>query len=221
MNYKVQVKSEKKYKSKNYISPRRWSSYAIQVKEIMLLRVERILEIGPGNGVVTAILKNIGFSVETLDIDARVGTKYVGSITDRNLINKLSGKFDTVLACQIFEHIKYEDFLLALTNIKLIAHKVVMSLPYTEINSKFFHFVLKIPGLEKITLTKKIIYKIFEYEFNGEHYWEIGTKGYSLSKVTNDIKSTGWKIDKSFLNPDNPFHYFFVLSKNNNHENKY
>lgn len=211
MEYKTQAESADKYRSERYITPRRWSSYAIQVREVMLLKPKRVLEIGPGNNIVTDILRSIGHEVETLDIDSRTKPDHVGSITDEALIQKLSHKFDLILACEIFEHLRYEDFLKAIGLLKAALPVMVMSLPYTEINSKFFHFDLKIPGLNRIDRTMKVSYRPVEHEFNGEHYWEIGARSYPLARIAADIENSGWKIRKRFLNPDNPYHYFFVL----------
>ena len=212
MDYKVQVKRVEKYNEASYVTPRRWSSYAIQVREVMILKPKKILEIGPGNNIVNGIFKKLGFEVETIDLDERLAPDYVSSITDENIIRKLSGRFDLILACQVFEHLKYEDFLGTLKSLQKVSPRIVMSLPYTEINSKFFHVTLKIPGIQKIFFAFKFIYKPIEHKFNGEHYWEIGKKGYHLWKIKADLKSLGWRVDKSFLNSDNPFHYFFVLS---------
>ncbi|HEY4528225.1 MAG TPA: hypothetical protein VJJ48_00155 [Candidatus Paceibacterota bacterium] len=212
MDYKVQVERALKYKDSSYITPRRWSSYAVQVREVMFLKPERILEIGPGNHIVNNILKGMGYDVETIDVDSRINPDQIGSITDEAVIARLKDRFDLTLACQIFEHLEYGDFLKAADSLKTVTPTMVMSLPYTEINSKFFQFVLKIPGIKKISFSSKIIHKPIEHQFNGEHYWEIGKKGYPLSRVKNDLESLGWKIAKDFLNPDNPFHYFFVLS---------
>lgn len=210
--YQVQAEKAEKYSDRGYLTPRRWSSYALQIREVMLLKPEKILEIGPGNHLVSSILNKLGFQIKTLDLDTRLKPTYIGSITDEVLIKKLSGKFDLVLACQVFEHLKYEDFLQALRMLKRVAPKVVMSLPYTEVNSKFFQLSLKVPKLKKIAFTSKLIFKPMKHEFNGEHYWEIGKKNYSLFMVKRDIKKCGWRIEKSFLNPDNPFHQFFILS---------
>ncbi|MDO8424098.1 MAG: methyltransferase domain-containing protein [bacterium] len=215
--YRTQVNDAGKYKSEGYLSARRWSSYAIQVREAMLAKPGSILEVGPGNGVVTGILRSLGFKVETLDVDERLGTNHVGSITDEETVKSLAGKFDLIMACQIFEHIKYEDFLKALRLIRRVAPRAVISLPHTELHSRFFYLNLKMPIISNFTFAKKIIYKTVDHVFNGEHYWEMGKRGYPTGKVARDIKASGWCIEKSFFNPDNPFHYFFVLSNENKH----
>ncbi len=212
MDYKAQVAKADKYSKRHYITVRRWSSYALQVREVMLLKPERVLEIGPGNNIVNGVLKEMGFKIETIDVDSRLNPDHIGSVSDEAMIQRLADKFDLILACQVFEHLEYQDFLKAIESLKTIAPRMVMSLPYTEINSKFFQFTLKIMGLKKISFASKIIYKPVEHQFNGEHYWEIGKKGYPLRKIKDDLEALKWKITKNFLNPDNPFHYFFVLS---------
>lgn len=217
MDYRTQAERADKYKDKSYISPRRWSSYYIQVREAMLLKPRRILEIGPGNGIVSRILRDMDFEVETLDIDERLGIDHSGSITDENLAEKLAGKFDLVIACQILEHIKYEDFHRALRNIKVIAPNAIISLPHTELNSRFFHLSLIAPLIWQLNLSWKLVFNPVRHEFNGEHYWDMGTKGFPIRKIKHDIIKKGWQIKKSFFNPDNPYHYFFVLKDENKH----
>ena len=69
MKYQTQARNERKYFDQSYLSARRWSSYAIQIREAMLAKPKKILEIGPGNNIVTENLKKLGYEVKTLDID--------------------------------------------------------------------------------------------------------------------------------------------------------
>ena len=217
MDYKIQAANSSKYKERGYMSPRRWSSYAIQIREAMLMKPERILEIGPGNGIVSNVLKNMGFDVQTLDFDNRLGADYIASITDEKFAKSMEGKFDVIIACQVLEHIRYEDFPKALRNMRMMASSVILSLPHTELYSRIFHLTLKIPGIRKFSNTWKLIYKPVKHEFNGEHYWDMGTIGFPVRKIKRDIRAAGWRIEKNFLNPDNPYHYFFILKNENQH----
>lgn len=54
-----------------------------------------------------------------------------------------------------------------------------------------------------------------KHVFNGMHYWEIGKINYSLDKIINDIKLTGFKIERTYRLIENPYHRFFILSKIN------
>ena len=211
MKYQTQARNERKYFDQSYLSARRWSSYAIQIREAMLAKPKKILEIGPGNNIVTENLKKLGYEVKTLDIDNRLGVDYIGSVTDKILLKELEGKFDLIIACEIFEHIKYSDFKEVLGLLKEVAPKMIVSLPHTELNSRFIHFALKFPLIKEFSFSTKIFYKKTKYEFNGEHYWEMGTVGHSIKKISHDIVETGWQIKKRFFNPDNPYHYFLIL----------
>jgi len=51
------------------------------------------------------------------------------------------------------------------------------------------------------------------HKFDGEHYWEIGKKGYSLSKITNNIQKAGFKIKETYRVFENPYNSFFILKK--------
>lgn len=53
-----------------------------------------------------------------------------------------------------------------------------------------------------------------EYEFNGEHYWEIGCKGTLVKDVVKKIKVAGFKIEKQYRLPKHAWHCFFILDVN-------
>lgn len=210
-SYKTQIAKEN-YFSGDYLTPKRWSSYYQIVNQVLFIKPRSILEIGPGNGIVTSILKQMGFSVKTLDLDDQLGPDYIADVANDDLTGKPGGnKFDLVIAAQVLEHIRYEDFSKAIGNLAKIADRAIISLPHTTDNSFLLSFSFKIPLLKKISFVKKIIYKKKMHQFNGQHYWEIGKHGYSIGKIRRDITRSGWKIEKEFLNPENPYHYFFIL----------
>ncbi|MDR2260270.1 MAG: hypothetical protein LBE06_04915, partial [Azoarcus sp.] len=55
------------------------------------------------------------------------------------------------------------------------------------------------------------------HTFDGEHYWEINKRGYSLKTVMNAIKKSGedagFTLEKHYRVFENPYHHFFVLKK--------
>jgi 2-polyprenyl-3-methyl-5-hydroxy-6-metoxy-1,4-benzoquinol methylase len=71
-----------------------------------------ILEIGPNLGLVTACLVNAGYSVETLDLDvpqfAAPAVRHI-SADLRTLDPELIGKYDTILCCEMLEHIGWDE----------------------------------------------------------------------------------------------------------------
>jgi hypothetical protein len=50
-------------------------------------------------------------------------------------------------------------------------------------------------------------------KFSGEHYWEIGERGYSLDRIKQVINSLDLEIVKTFLTKERPFQRFFIIKK--------
>jgi predicted SAM-dependent methyltransferase len=202
----------KTYVSKKYITPARWTSYSVVIKEILKMEPQTILEIGPGNKIVFKILSSMGFTVNTMDIDERIDPDYVCDITSDN-IKKMEKSFDLVLAEEVLEHIRYEDALSALKNLRHITDKLIITLPHTNMGAAFWYIAWKIPMFKKSDYSTKVFFRRKKHVFNGQHYWEIGKRGYSLNKVLKDMTGSGWKVDSTYINPDNTYHRVFMLSK--------
>ena len=85
---------------------------------------------------------------------------------------------------------------------------VVVSIPHFGPPVKFS---LKLPFFAEIKLSWKIPYHI-AHTFNGQHYWELGKKGYSLGVVRSKFEKH-FKILKEFIPFESQYHHFFVLEK--------
>lgn len=210
MKYKKQVEKEQ-YLDKKYLTLARWSSYWHQINEISHLQILSILEIGPGNNIVSSVLREMGYMVSTLDIDEKINPDFVDDILAPK---KIKGKkFDLILACQILEHLEYQDSLLAIKNLMSNSNRyLIISLPiYNRFNMKIN---IELIG---IRLKKAMCFNFLspkpKHIFNGEHYWAIGKKGFNLNKIRTDIKSKGLLIIKEFRPFEKTNHYFFVLEK--------
>lgn len=203
---KIQV-NKKHYDFMKYNHIKRWSSYWYQIKEILELNPKSVLEVGPGSGIIGYILKQQEITYKTIDFAKYLRPDYIGDVRNFNL-NK---KFDLVMACQVLEHMPYKYFIKSLKNMEKHSNKdIIISLPYFGPFIKFeflLYPIIKINYLKKIFFPKKL-------EFDGEHYWEIGRKNYSLKKITIDLENN-FIVKKQFLVKENPYHYFFILEKKN------
>ncbi len=195
------------YFRKEYDSKERFISYWHQISEIRKLEASSILEIGIGNGLVSNYLKKRGLKVTTMDIDERLNPDKVGSVLNIPFPDEY---FEVVACFEVLEHLPYEDFSKALSEIYRVSNKyAVLSLPDC---TKAYRVDIQIP---KIGELKRLIplprLKPPKHEFNGEHYWEIGKAGYLLQKVMGEIQTTGFEIKKTYRVFEIPWHRFFVL----------
>ena len=210
-DYKVQVDASKYYRSKKYDNLERFISYYHQIDEARKISADSILEIGIGGSVVSDYLKNIGKHITTCDFDKNTGAAIISDV--RN-IGVNDNSFDLVMACQILEHIPFEDFEKALTEIKRVSKKyVIISLPY---RLTYFEMIFKFPFIRTLfkrdffDFTIKKAIKFSGFEKSGQHYWEIDQKQYKLKDVRNKINKY-FKILNEFSPILNKYHYFFIL----------
>ncbi|HJV33151.1 MAG TPA: methyltransferase domain-containing protein [Patescibacteria group bacterium] len=193
------------YKSVKYEHLDRWISYYRQIQEVLSLRPEDLLEIGKGSGLVSTVLKSRGLDVTSLDIDPDVKPDVVGSVLALPFADK---KFDVTLCAEVLEHLPFEDFPKALSEIRRVTRRaVVLSLPNWGWT---FWLGLKLPMLPKLDLFWKLT-GILKHPPGGEHFWEIGKRGYPLRRISDAIGKAGFRIRKTYLKPDSPYHRFFLL----------
>jgi len=197
------------YFNRSYDTKQRFISYWHQIDEILSLDPKSVLEVGIGNGMVANYLKQKGFNVVTIDIDERLNPDKVGSV----LSIPFPKEFFEVLACfEVLEHLPYEDFAKAISEIYRVSIKhVVLSLPDS---TRAYRFNVQIPKIGELKILIPLPWlKPPKPEFNGEHYWEIGKGGYPLSRIINDIQRAGFIIEKTYRVFEHPYHRFFILRK--------
>jgi len=204
-NLGVQVDSSL-YTTVGYCLPGRFAAYAYQIKEILDCGAKTVLEIGPGNGVVTYVLRKAGIHVDTLDHDPTLKPDFVASVLD---LPFQPNSYDAVMCCQVLEHLPWEHFSKAMQNISVIAkNTIVISLPQ---NSRRFFVEFKLPKIRRRLWELDIPIKNIPMEFNGEHYWEIG-KGASENDVLSVFKRINLNVLSSYKVPEFRSHHFFCLA---------
>ena len=193
------------YDFTHYSNAERWMSYYHQIEEVIALKPRSVLEVGLGGGIFRDVIKDhTDIEYKSIDIAEDINPDIVGSVDNMPLRNN---EFDLVCAFEILEHLPFEKFEECLKEIRRVASKgAIISLPHfgPPVKLRF-----KLPFLPEVTLHFKVPYAR-EHKFNGEHYWEIGKKGYSRKKVRN-IFSKYFTIKKEFVAFDNQYHRFYVL----------
>jgi len=204
----IQVHFEHYFK-KSYDTKARFISYWHQIDEIVQFNPTTILEIGIGNGFVSDYLKKRGYNIKTIDIDERLKPDYIGNVLNLPFDDS---SFQVVSCCEVLEHIPYENFKTALSEIYRVTNNyAIISIPDV---TRAYRLDIQIPKIGEITKLivlpkrKKIIHK-----FDGEHYWEIGKKNYPLNKIINDINLSGFTVLKTYRIFEFTYHRFFILKK--------
>jgi ubiquinone/menaquinone biosynthesis C-methylase UbiE len=205
---KNQVKSNY-YWGNGYDSKERFCSYWNQISEVLSLKLDNILDIGIGNGLVSKYLREGKIKVVTLDIDKRLNPDIAGSVLDIPLGNK---SFDIVMCCEVLEHLPFAEFHKALSEIFRVSKKnVILSVPDAN---PVFRISLHLPKIMNIKIMLPLInfYKNPKW-FDAEHYWEIGRYNFPLRRIVKEIKKSGFKIKKNYRLFELPYHRFFILEK--------
>lgn len=195
------------YSGQAYRSGERWTSYWHQLELVRGTDAKHILEVGVGAGIVARELRATGVAVTTLDIAEDLHPDKVGSVT---AIPFPDGAFDAVLAAEILEHIRFEDVPRALQEIARVAKShAIISVPHP---GYIFSIAYKVPLLPKIALLGRIPFFWKTHAFNGEHYWELGKRGYSVRRFLACAREAGLELVKHTSYADDPAHRFFLFA---------
>jgi ubiquinone/menaquinone biosynthesis C-methylase UbiE len=195
------------YAFESYTGFDRWSSYYYQVREIITLKPASMLEIGSGDGFLKRFIEGTTeIKYRSLDIAADLRPDIIGSAES---IPLRDGAVDVAVACEVLEHLPFEKFEKTLREMgRVSTSHVLISLPHYGPKLKLS---VKLPKMKEIRLARKLAFPQ-KHVFLGEHYWEIGKTGYSLSKVREILKSI-FKIEKDYIPFESQYHHFFLLRK--------
>lgn len=193
------------YNFARYCGEDRWASYHAQLTLIIGARPSSVLEVGMGDGVIAEYVKrNTEIQYTSVDIADDVGADVIGSITKLPFGDK---SFDVVCAFEVLEHLPFEQLNTALSELARVARThVFLSVPHFGPPVKLS---FKLPFLPEIRIAFKILIPI-THMFNGQHYWELGKRGYSTRRIRKHL-SQFFTIEKEFVPFGNQYHHFFVL----------
>lgn len=164
-----------------------------------------ILEIGRGSGFVNAILNELGYAVDSLDINNNLNPTYVGDISHEDFI--FDKVYNVVLCAEVLEHIPFEKFDICLENIsRLIDGMALITLPNCKSPYKIsFSVNSRMVSFDMLRLKQK---KISE-----GHFWEINYAKYCTNKeITRRMKKYFDVVEEGKVK-QYPYHYFYLLKK--------
>lgn len=183
----------------------RFVSYYWQLKEVLDLAPRSVLEVGVGDKVFgTFLTNNTAVSYTSLDVAADLAPDVVGSVVALPLKDK---SFDVVCAFEVLEHLPFTEVDTALKELCRVARThVVLSVPHF---GPMLSFSLKIPFLPRLRAALKLPFPT-THRFNGQHYWELGKKGYPVSLLRTKLSVHG-SIVRDFVPFNSEYHHFFVV----------
>jgi ubiquinone/menaquinone biosynthesis C-methylase UbiE len=200
---RVQVPT-RHYSAAGYDELHRWISYWYQIQAVVRSGARTVLEVGVGSGVLSSYLRTrLEMEVTTFDFDASLRPEIVGDV--RQLAACCGDNCaDAVVAFQVLEHLPFSDFEVALREMaKATRRSVIISLPYYGWDASLRMRFWKRQWAFGFRFSKNP-----SWVFNGEHHWEIATKGHSLATVRKAIGNV-LEIERDYFCPDYPYHYFF------------
>jgi SAM-dependent methyltransferase len=198
----------------SYLRGGRMFSFAHQIEEVLAFEPKRVLEVGPGPGVVTHALRASGVEVLTLDIEPSLQPDILASVTEIPLSD---GDVDVVLCCQMLEHLPFERFVPALRELRRVARSgSVLSLP--DITPGYF-IRANLPIVHRLSWSASRTLRNPPTEIPNNrhthdgHFWEIGVEGTQPARVRGAIVESGWAIQREFRTKEFLFHRFFTLDR--------
>lgn len=200
--------SKEHYQFKNYMTKERWCSLWHQISEIQELAPKSVLEVGIGSGILRANLRQLAVAITSVDIDSDLKPDYVASV---ECLPFHDVSFDVVCAFQVLEHIPYERSLKAFSEMARVSSDfVIISLPNARTIWRYLFHVPKL-GLLSFGISRPEV-RAPMHSFDGQHYWEIGKRGFSVNKVIKDFSDI-MTLVKSYRVNEYPYHHFFVFRK--------
>lgn len=196
------------YTFSGYQTPERFTSYYYQLKTTLEIKPDSVLEIGVGDGIFSMLLSHHSILNYGMDIDLELNPSVNGSVMQ---IPFRDESIDLCVAFQILEHLPFEHLTLIAAELFRVSRLgVVISLPEFGNAS----LALALPYMRKIRIAVPRAFPFRrKHKFDGQHYWEINKRGYPRARIINTFQKAGLNCEKTWLNPYNPYHRFFIFRK--------
>ena len=166
-----------------------------------------VLEIGPGSGHVTWLLRDWGRRVTTADFDPTVRPTAVSDVVHLPFAD---ASVDCVLAAEVLEHLPFAELPAALAELRRVtAGALVLTLPAPFVG---LSGLLNLTKLKPRRLHVGLPY-MRRHRFDGQHHWELGKRGTSVRTVRAAIQAAGLTVVREYRPAPSLYNYVFVLRK--------
>ncbi|MCL4178124.1 MAG: methyltransferase domain-containing protein [Verrucomicrobia bacterium] len=207
MNQQPQVGAEF-YEAASF-EPLRIESITEQIRLLSYHSCTDVLEVGVGKGLLKSFLKNFPqIRHRSLDIAPDLNPDFVGSVLQMPFADR---QFETVLCCQVLEHLPFEEFERALRELRRVSRRlVIVSLPdrrrrvglgicLLRLGWRKFEWGLPGSSLERTAMCPR-------------HFWEIGhARATRLSAILDQMRNAGFTILSRHRLEGHQWHSFFQL----------
>jgi len=198
-----------------YYSEKRIGHQWFQVHLLQDLDISRVLEIGPGLGLVTAMLDNAGYDVTTLDfLPSQYDRPHIGHIeADLAAVDagRLAG-FDAILCCETLEHFLWEEVDELLDKFRTAKPAYLLfSVPYMGFQLDWRVYLNASTWKQRFSLKTSRAGRDFRFDAAADplgHKWEAGYRGRSLKALEDKVRRCGWRIARrDFTSPTRSVFY--------------
>lgn len=206
----VQEESVEHYFDLKYLAPPRMASFGYQVRLLCQNFPPKsdVLEIGAGPGLVTSLLRQLGMTVKTLDVDDRLNPTITASITEIPLADNV---VDCFLCCQVLEHLAWDVVPAALAELRRVSGGGVLSVPSNRPTYVLIrHNHRSRSGHRRIELGSRSG-KPVKGTRDG-HYWELDSN-VTTPSFRKLLVDAGFTIEQELRPFENLYHHFFVVHK--------
>src|SRR5947209_11401308 len=191
----------------NSFSKHEWNAYYsrkrivhqwTQVHLLTTVNCQKVLEVGPGLGLVTSLLVNSGCEVHTLDKAPRAFDYPAVPHLQKDVRDvrgdEIAG-YDAILCCETLEHIEWDRVGSVLAAFRDGGAKhLIVSVPYMAFQLLFEIYLNSRTVRHYFSMKKLLWLRNFAAEPPGGHQWEVGYRGYKLRCWEDRLKNSGWSI---------------------------